>query len=726
MKKRAFALVLCILLLTACASTNIRGEVPTEKSPGSVNVKKVSSVDTVAETSSKIYKATACAGPEGYHLGFCLISGENGAYFTGSASERSCVFFTDSAGTEVTQLASLHDLNISDLCLLENNTLLLLTTTFRLSDDTAEDIETTLIELSPSGEELRRTSLQNLFGDLPPDYMEYANGILYFLGNGLLTAAKLTDPLTVVYQKEVEPGAVLALLPDGQAVLGQGEYKDYSLHILSSEKAEWKNTVCFDTAFTFLNSGGATYSLYLSDGSSLYGFDYETNTLTKLFAWASVGISSGAVCETESGKLFCTGMQGKSSKGPLLLINELEEETVAKSGPVTLTLATIDGFKTANQLGSLIQEWNCTHPNCIIEIKDYSVYNTEGDTRAGEMRLAADIASGNIPDMYDLSRIYALYEGEADERLSVGLLARRGMLEDIYPYISSDSELSYSDFYENLFSAMEIGGCLYEVVDGWEILTAIAPASVLDPENEWTYNALNAIVSRDGRFSTLFPLNMNRMDRLEYLVDASGSKLIDWEIGECYFDSDYFISLLEAAKTLPETVEQEDSEQYTSLLSMRQVSVFNVNQDIWNIYGGDYAYVGLPELGNVARLNECYGISAFSQHKDVCWQFLRQLLLPGRAPAGSSIRRDYNENRRQEDMEYLRTVDIYTYCPIVDELYEQAFSLMEKIDLVSRHDPQIWSIVQSAVGAYFAGDKTAEQTARIIQSKAAIYIAEQG
>ena len=42
-----------------------------------------------------------------------------------------------------------------------------------------------------------------------------------------------------------------------------------------------------------------------------------------------------------------------------------------------------------------------------------------------------------------------------------------------------------------------------------------------------------------------------------------------------------------------------------------------------------------------------------------------------------------------------------------------------------RYDPQLWSIVSEESAAFFAGARTAEDTAAAIKTSAEIYVAEQ-
>lgn len=51
--------------------------------------------------------------------------------------------------------------------------------------------------------------------------------------------------------------------------------------------------------------------------------------------------------------------------------------------------------------------------------------------------------------------------------------------------------------------------------------------------------------------------------------------------------------------------------------------------------------------------------------------------------------------------------------------------IIDSITISARHDPQIWQIVYSETGAYFAGQRSVEETMHLIQSRASIYVAEQ-
>ena len=51
--------------------------------------------------------------------------------------------------------------------------------------------------------------------------------------------------------------------------------------------------------------------------------------------------------------------------------------------------------------------------------------------------------------------------------------------------------------------------------------------------------------------------------------------------------------------------------------------------------------------------------------------------------------------------------------------------LFRSIDRVAEEDGQLVSIVTEAAGAYFAGDKSLDDTAREVQSRVSLYVNEQ-
>lgn len=69
-------------------------------------------------------------------------------------------------------------------------------------------------------------------------------------------------------------------------------------------------------------------------------------------------------------------------------------------------------------------------------------------------------------------------------------------------------------------------------------------------------------------------------------------------------------------------------------------------------------------------------------------------------------------------------MDILLYAATreqADKLYE----LIDACDIVWNRDSTVTSIVEEELGPFFAGDRTARETAEMIQNRVSIYVAEQ-
>ena len=554
---------------------------------------------------------------------------------------------------------------------------------------------------------------------LAPRELEYAGNRLFILGQEQLFSLEVGDSLKPGPYLEPGPGALLSRSSDGELLLAYAKGDVYTLELYSPEELELIASANFNMSFIAL-SGGLEGKIFLDSGSALYCYSFDTGELTKLFSWSSLGILRGGVAETGAG-LVCTGrLSANSPCAPLLLVPG--ETEAARS---VIRFATTDPNGLDSLVREAIREWNVQNPGCPIEVVDYSVYGTQ-DSSLSAAKLLADMVAGDIPDIYDFSL------SSIDTIPSSAQFARRGLLEDLYPYIDNDPELSREDFIPGVMSAMEIDGGLYELVPSFSLVTTFASSRVLGDGAPLSYSGLNFMAANSERFDSVFDKRHDRMWLLGNILDASGSKLVDWTKGECYFDSDYFRSLLETMKAIPEEGEEMPSPTlYKSVSMSTGLLYYVITNDLWMAstaplaYGEDYCFPGLPELGSAIYPNCCYGISAYSQNKDLCWQFLRQFLT---REYGSSFYLSPRKDALAQRVEDTWTgfADIQQYHPHGLEAMEKLWDIAMTCSTVMRHDPEIWQIVYSQSLAYFAGDKSLEETAEQIQSRVSLYMAEQG
>ena len=177
-------------------------------------------------------------------------------------------------------------------------------------------------------------------------------------------------------------------------------------------------------------------------------------------------------------------------------------------------------------------------------------------------------------------------------------------------------------------------------------------------------------------------------------------------------------------------------------------------------FGGDSTYIGYPTwsgVGSMLQLGSDSGIYAMSsscKDKEAAWQFLRGFLLEDYQqnvwglPVNRSVFNDKLEKvmtpeyRKDTDGNFVldkegKKIEIVktsigradgSIVNIFAMSQEQADRLLELIEVttqVAEDDSSIVDIVTEQAQAFFAGQKSAEEVARLIQSKAKLYVNEQ-
>jgi ABC-type glycerol-3-phosphate transport system substrate-binding protein len=221
--------------------------------------------------------------------------------------------------------------------------------------------------------------------------------------------------------------------------------------------------------------------------------------------------------------------------------------------------------------------------------------------------------------------------------------------------------------------------------------------------------------------------------------------------------------MLEFAAHFPETVP--DDGEYVSDTTriaegkqmLMSAGIYDIDDSFYNnsYFGGSITYIGYPTnegVGNVLNLTNNYGMSSSCKNKEAAWQFLRGLLtmdsqrfygLPTnknlfeqkmKAAMTPEYEEDESGNIRLDENGEKIMIPRSTWR---DELgnevvyyaltEEDAAKLREAIVAADRwytQDTGLVEIVQEMTKAYFAGQKSAEEVARLVQSKVSIYVNE--
>ncbi len=514
-----------------------------------------------------------------------------------------------------------------------------------------------------------------------------------------------------------------------------------------------------------LYSGGGDYDLYYNSGINLYGYDAASGESVKLLNWMDCDINGNNM----SGMSF--GSDGRilvvinhwsynrysendnGNTGELAIVSKLPYESVPQK--TILTLAT--QYIGSSALSDAIINFNRSSDKYRISVQDYSEYNTEDDYSAGLTKLNTEILAGNLPDMLILN-------GE----MPYEQYAAKGILEDLYPYIDSDSEISREDFFPTVMAALEVDGKLCQAASSFGIQSVMGAKSVVGDTPGWTYEQYNAALATMPEGCTGFSRYMTRDDMLRNLLSADIGYYVNWTTGECRFDSPEFVNLLNFAAGFPAEPPSDDEyvDDMTLISEGRQMLlnayISNFDDVLYNdVYFGqnNATYIGYPTnegVGNTLSVNGGIAITKNCADKDGAWQFVRTFLtekgqdemydynLPTNMKlfnrylehemtpeyekdASGNFVLDENGNRIPVSKGGFGTADghVYEIYAITQEQADNLRAVINSTTKLANYNDSIFDIVNEQAQAFFAGQKSADEVAKLIQSKANIYVNEQ-
>ncbi len=399
-----------------------------------------------------------------------------------------------------------------------------------------------------------------------------------------------------------------------------------------------------------------------------------------------------------------------------------------------------------------VVEFNRTNEEYRIVTKEYNVYNTYEDYEAGVSKLNNDIIAGNMPDI--------LLNYEYDP-LPIENYISKGWIADVNKLIEKDEELSQVEFLQNVFDAYSVDGKLYYVVPDFEVSTMIAKAALVGDRTNWSMADMQQVLAGMGDGTKAFG-DTTRESFMYMALRYCANQFVDVKTGKCSFNTEDFISMMEFAKTLPEEItydedywmnydwEQEQSQYRENRTLMMGVSTYNFQDLIMTLngyFGEPVSFVGFPtEAGNGAYIqgNTTFALSARSENLDGAWQFVRYYLTDAYQrdeavyyPVNKAIffekskqamERPYWENEEGEKEYFDYTMYIngeeVKIDPLTQDQLNQVTDYIQSISNRYYYNEDVVNIVTEEIGAFYSGQKSAQDVADVIQRRVQIYVDE--
>ena len=538
--------------------------------------------------------------------------------------------------------------------------------------------------------------------------------------------------------------------------------------LLDLEEKGLKDTVQLGDFVNGMTGGDEDYPVIYSAGDSVYGLNFETGEPVKLFNWIDCDVAregDESFCMLQDGRIVTTSTQETVNgiENDLIVLSKNAAGEVSQKKVLRLAVMNLYPFTS-----KMVSRFNRSNPDYRIEVTDYAQFNNyssanEDERNAGINRLQTEIIAGDMPDILDISL------------LSADRLGSKGLVEDLYPYMDADPELNRSDLLEHVIQAFEENGKLYQTVGNFYILTTAGLSRVVGNQIGWTMDEFQEAMSRlqaENPNCTVFERYTTQDLALTFLLYLELENYVDWSSGECGFQSDGFIKLLEFVKSFPTVYSWEtdggaddydtDTRLLMGLQLMKQCN-FACFEDLQvntaGLGGEPCTFVGYPTENGVgsmfAQIGNSFAITSSCADKDAAWQFIRQFFLPEyqeqflgevfptnrsvyekmkseatttkyqRNPDGSFMLNEEGK-RIEEDLGSMQVNGVTVpYRTASEEDVARVEEIINATTNILHTDDSLKRIIIDGALPYFADQRSVDEVVKLIQSKAMLYVNEQ-
>ena len=507
--------------------------------------------------------------------------------------------------------------------------------------------------------------------------------------------------------------------------------------------------------------------IYVSSYSKVLKYDLEKDSLDVLFDWNDTDIDMGPMNnafflskgENELYAVYSDLMELSRSNAKLIHLTRAEKNPHAGK-----KLITVGGRSLDRAFQRFVSAYNSDpSQKCRIIQRSYyeelCIQGKDPDEQNYEDYVRQDIKSGTAPDIIlNFDTCTSLFNED--------------IMVDLKPFIDGDNGLDRSLIYDNVLSAFEKNGKQYFVPLSFSIQTLLANDEYIPKDADWTYKgylACGSSLPENVSFCETIP----KSQILTMLYHTSAGQFVDYEKQQVSFDQEDFYTMLEIANTYGvDKIEEDRNKQVryaddgTTIISydigedpyykeeekfqegltaiifepIPSVREFGASVELLGTKGSFRGYPGKDGSGNYATAELSMGIPVCSKNRNSAWEVIRalfdeeaQLTLSqyyGIPMSKSAYRKD-----AKKDMDSLREEwNNYQDDPLIlqgmhlpeanDEYIDELEQQILAVNRVNEMDTAINHIMLEEAEAYFAGDRTKEDVAKIINNRASTAVKE--
>lgn len=496
--------------------------------------------------------------------------------------------------------------------------------------------------------------------------------------------------------------------------------------------------------------GGKLYGLFGSEWSEMCDFMDNSISGEDIRGLVYTGDDS-----------FMTWVEGASGSELWLL-------TAGEAPPVKtpIVLAVFDNIP--NDYTDFIKDYNSSSDEYRVELRQYC----DGYMDECIEQLKADMLTDNCPDIIAQRRGWLNVD-------SFG--ARDSLFVDMYGLIDSDPTISRGDFVDGFLEGLDYNGRLLSITPGFNIQTIAVKDKFLSGLTSWTLPQMTAV------FDSL-PDSTHILPGMDYHVTMTGlflscadyDSFVNYENAECSFTDQRFIDMMNyvrdnhLGRTYQEWLDYAnngevsdweysyvyyrndmylmDTEQINTAGTLRRLVKGTFNEPC-TLIGNAVANEG--DFGSFAVPSDEYNFAIMARSKsiDAAWDFIRTQFLSEEYYHSWYGKRDFPviEQYLEEQIQSQKEHSVPTEAEIAEGVdpnldyvwLDTEFTQKEYYDVftdeecaeygafirecakhVSKYDPTLYNILSEELMPFFEGERTADETAEIIQSRISIYLSE--
>lgn len=492
---------------------------------------------------------------------------------------------------------------------------------------------------------------------------------------------------------------------------------------------------------------GIESGIIMSSSKGLTEYDLNTETATELLAWLDSDISGDNI------DTFTVLADGR-----VLALSTIYSNDGTRAEAVYLTktpyaempereILTLGIMYTSQDINNAVVNFNKNNDKYRIQVIDYGTdYSSEEEYNDAITRFNNALTSGNGPDIFNT------------EIINMSMMAQKGVMEDLNPYLEADADLKREDLFESVLEAYSIDGKLYCIPNNFYVMTVMGKASEVGDTPGWTLDELMALMDSKPEGTEVLEYATKELI-LQLSMIYNFDSYIDWETGECSFNGEEFVKVLEFADRFVSEEDYSYSEDGPSTPSKIQdgtlmlmnttISSVQEYQMYSAMFGEPITMIGYPSSeGNGSGISgaNTFAVNARSANKEAAWEFIKYLLseeyyadnniwgFPTVISEYDKVNAEYmkaeyyeDENGNQVEMSKGSwgwddfNVELYA---ATEEEVAAITELINQCDCSYNYDTQLVQIITEEAAPFFEGQKTAQEVADIIQSRVKMYVNE--